>query len=174
MSVAVFDFLLDGEPRKISVETRDGILVAREGGRVLEAEVKRISGNELRFRTGGRSVRIYLVRDGERTYVAVDGREFVVSESRPETGRHGEGDEKTGETSLRVKSPMPGKVTKVSVAEGEEVRKNQTLVIVEAMKMENEIKTAIDGVVTKIHVAVGDLVDSERPLVEVEKKPPSP
>ena len=40
---------------------------------------------------------------------------------------------------------MPGKVIKLDVAEGEEVRKNQTLVIVEAMKMENEIKSAIDG-----------------------------
>jgi biotin carboxyl carrier protein len=66
---------------------------------------------------------------------------------------------------------MPGKVTKVAVAEGEEVRKNQTLVIVEAMKMENEIKTSIDGVVAKIHVAAGDLVDAERPLVEIEPKP---
>jgi len=170
MSVAVFDFLLDGNPRKISVETRDGIFVAREGGRVLEAEVRRITANEIQFRFGGRSVRVYLARDGERTFVSVDGREFAVSESRPETGRHGEGDEKTAATSLRVKSPMPGKVTKIAVVEGEEVRKNQTLVIVEAMKMENEIKSAFDGVVTKIHVAVGDLVDSERPLVEVKKK----
>ena len=170
MSVAVFDFLLDGNPRKISVETRDGIFVAREGGRVLEAEVRRITANEIQFRFGGRPVRVYLARDGGRTLVSVDGREFVVSESRPETGGHGEGDEKTAETSLRVKSPMPGKVTKIAVVEGEEVRKNQTLVIVEAMKMENEIKTAIDGVVKKIHVAVGDLVDSERPLIEVEKK----
>ena len=65
---------------------------------------------------------------------------------------------------------MPGKVTKVPVSEGQEVRKNQTLVIVEAMKMENEIKASIDGVVKKVHVAVGDLVDAERPLVEVEPK----
>jgi biotin carboxyl carrier protein len=170
MSVAVFDFLLDGNPRKISVETRDGIFVAREGGRVLEAEVRRITANEIQFRFGGRPVRVYLARDGERTLVSVDGREFAVSESRPETGRPGEGDEKTAATSLRVKSPMPGKVTKIAVVEGEEVRKNQTLVIVEAMKMENEIKSAFDGVVTKIHVAVGDLVDSERPLIEVKKK----
>jgi len=174
MSVAVFDFLIDGNPRNISVEIRDGIVVAREGERVLEAEVRRITANEIQFRFGGRSLRVYLVRDGERTFVSVDGREFAVSESRPETGRPGEIDEKTAETSLRVKSPMPGKVTKIAVVEGEVVRKNQTLVIVEAMKMENEIKTAIDGVVKKIHVAVGDLVDSERPLIEVEKKSPSP
>lgn len=170
MSVAVFDLLLDGNPRKISVETRDGVLYASEAGRVLEAEVRTITANEIQFRFGGRSVRVYLVRDGGRTFVSVDGREFAVSESRPETGRPGEGDERSVETSLRVRSPMPGKVTKIAVAEGEEVRKNQTLVIVEAMKMENEIKTAIDGVVKKVHVAVGDLVDSERPLIEVEKK----
>jgi propionyl-CoA carboxylase alpha chain len=69
---------------------------------------------------------------------------------------------------------MPGKVTKVAVSEGEAVRRNQTLVIVEAMKMENEIKTSIDGVVTKIHVAAGDLVDAERPLVEIERKATGP
>jgi len=168
MSVAVFDFLIDGNPRNISVEIRDGIVVAREGERVLEAEVRRITANEIQFRFGGRSLRVYLVRDGERTFVSVDGREFAVSESRPETGRPGEIDEKTAETSLRVISPMPGKVTKIAVVEGEVVRKNQTLVIVEAMKMENEIKTAIDGVVKKIHVAVGDLVDAEKILVEIE------
>jgi biotin carboxyl carrier protein len=50
------------------------------------------------------------------------------------------------------------------------VRKNQTLVIVEAMKMENEIKSAIEGTVKKIHVAAGDLVDSEKSLIEIEPK----
>lgn len=170
MSVAEFDFLLEGAPRKISVETMDGELVVREGGHVLETAVRRISENELRLRFGGRSVRVHLVRSGERTFVSVGGREFVVSESRPETGRRGEGDERTSETSLRVRAPMPGRVTKIAVVEGEEVRKNQTLIIVEGMKMENEIKTAFDGVVKKIHVTVGDLVDPETPLVEVEKK----
>ena len=50
------------------------------------------------------------------------------------------------------------------------MRKNQTLVIVEAMKMENEIKSAIEGTVIQIHVAVGDLVDSENSLIEIEPK----
>jgi 3-methylcrotonyl-CoA carboxylase alpha subunit len=174
MSLTDFDFLVDGEPRKISVESRDGTLVVREGGHVLEAEVRRISANEILFRYGGRTARVHLVRDGERTHVAVDGREFVVSECHPESERPGEGDEKTAEAGLRIRSPMPGKVTMVAVAEGDAVRKNQTLVVVEAMKMENEIKSAIDGVVAKIHVAVGDLVDSQRPLVEVVKPSPSP
>jgi len=170
VSLAAFEFLLDGEIREISVDIRDGALVVHEGGRVLETGVRRVSANEIRLRFGDRSVRVFLAKDGERTWVAVDGRQYVVSEARAETGRPGEGDERTAGGSLRVKAPMPGKVTKLAVSEGENVRRNQTLVIVEAMKMENEIKTSIDGVVAKVHVAAGDLVDAEKILIEIEPK----
>ena len=170
MSLATFDFLLDGEIRKISVEARDGALVVHEGGRVFETGVRRVSANELRLLFGDRSVRVFLTKDGERTCVAVDGRQYIVSESRAEAGRPGESDDKASGGTLRIKAPMPGKVTKLAVSEGEKVRRNQTLVIVEAMKMENEIKTSIDGVVAKVHVAAGDLVDAEKTLIEIEPK----
>ena len=170
MSLATFDFRLDGEIRKISVEVRDEVLVVHEGDRVLETGVRRVSANELRFRFGDRSIKVFLAKDGERTCVAVDGRQYIVSEPRAEAGRPGEADDKAAGGSLRVKAPMPGKVTKLAVSVGEKVRRHQTLVIVEAMKMENEIKTSIDGVVTKIHVAVGDLVDAEKILIEIEPK----
>ena len=170
MSLSSFDLLLDGEVRNVSIEIRDGVLVVHEGGRVLEAGVQRIAANELRLRSGDRPVRVFLARDGERTFVAVDGRQYVVSEPRVDAGRPGAGDDRVAGGSLRVKAPMPGKVTKLAVAEGEEVRRNQTLVIVEAMKMENEIKTSIDGVVAKVHAAVGDLVDAEKVLIEIEPK----
>lgn len=170
MSAAPFELLVDGEVRRISVEVRDAGVVVREGDAILEAEVRRVSPNELRSRRGDRSVRVFLARDGERTFVSVEGRQYVVSESRADAGRPGGGEDQAAGGSLRIKSPMPGKVTKVAVAEGEEVRKNQTLVIVEAMKMENEIKASIDGVVRKVQVAVGDVVDAEKPLVEIGPK----
>ncbi len=66
-----------------------------------------------------------------------------------------------------VKAPMPGRVIKLLVAEGDMVRKNQTLAIVEAMKMENEIKSACEAKVRRIFVAAGELVDSDRPLIEL-------
>lgn len=172
MSAAPFELLIDGEVRRISVEARDTEVVVREGDVVLEAEVRRVSPNEIGFRLGDRKVRVFLAREGERTFVAVDGRQYVVSEARADASRPGGGDDPAAGGSLRIKAPMPGKVTKVTVSEGDEVRRNQTLVIVEAMKMENEIKTSIDGVVARIHVAAGDLVDAERPLVEIERKEP--
>jgi biotin carboxyl carrier protein len=169
LSAAPFELLIEGEVRRILVEFSDDKVVLREGNNVLEAGIRRISTNELRLRLKDRSVRVFLTRDEDRTFVALDGRQYVVAESRDEPGRDGGGEDRAA-GSLRIKAPMPGKVTKIAVSVGEAVRKNQTLVIVEAMKMENEIKTSIDGVVTKIQTAIGDLVDAEKTLVEVEKR----
>ncbi|MCK4338015.1 MAG: biotin/lipoyl-binding protein [Candidatus Aminicenantes bacterium] len=69
---------------------------------------------------------------------------------------------------LIVKAPMPGKIIQINVEEGQQVRKNQTLAIVEAMKMENEIKAGVEAVVKKILVETGDLVDPEKVLIELE------
>jgi biotin carboxyl carrier protein len=170
MNLMEFEFLVDGAIRTIGLENRGRTFVFRDGETVLEAEVRKVSANELLFRFGGRTARIYLTRDDDRTLVSVAGREFIVTEAPPGHATLLEGDEKTQEGSLKIKAPMPGKVIKLSVGEGEEVRRNQTLVIVEAMKMENEIQSPVDGVIKKVHTAVGDLVDSEKPLIEIEPK----
>ena len=98
----------------------------------------------------------------------IDGLQFVVKEPTEQVEGFRKGEEITSEGTLLVKAPMPGKVIKVCVSEKAEVRKNQTLAIVEAMKMENEIKASVDGTIKKIHVSAGDLVDSEMPLIELE------
>jgi biotin carboxyl carrier protein len=67
-----------------------------------------------------------------------------------------------------VVSPMPGRVLKVLVAEGDAVEPGTALVVVEAMKMENELHAARAGTVRKIHVAPGQAVESGARLVEVE------
>lgn len=64
------------------------------------------------------------------------------------------------EGSVKIEAPMPGKILDVKVSPGQAVKKGQVLVILEAMKMENEIVTPYDGVVAGIHVASGDSVVS--------------
>ncbi|MCP4912644.1 MAG: biotin/lipoyl-binding protein [Oligoflexia bacterium] len=63
---------------------------------------------------------------------------------------------------------MPGKIVKIMVKEGDEVKKGQTLIILEAMKMENEIKCGMDGTVKAIHVNEGDALESGVLMMEVE------
>jgi biotin carboxyl carrier protein len=62
---------------------------------------------------------------------------------------------------------MPGKIVRVLVAAGETVHARQPLVVVEAMKMENELRAGRDGTVAKIHVKEGASVDAGAPLVDL-------
>ncbi len=66
-------------------------------------------------------------------------------------------------------SGMPGKIVKVMVEDGQEVKQNQPLLIMEAMKMENEIRAAQDGTIEKVHVQSGDNVEAGAQLISFKK-----
>jgi len=70
-----------------------------------------------------------------------------------------------GEVSIRA--PMPGLIVRVPVSEGEPVSKGQTVVILESMKMENELKSPRDGTVHHIHAKAGDNVEQNKVLVTI-------
>ncbi len=74
----------------------------------------------------------------------------------------------TVEGKQTVTSPMPGKVVKVLCRIGDEVKEGQGLVVVEAMKMENELKSPKDGKVVELHVKEGQAVEGNAKLCAVE------
>lgn len=67
-----------------------------------------------------------------------------------------------------ILSPMPGKVVKVLLKEGDVVQKGETVVIIAAMKMESEYKSPTDGVIKKVNVKEGDTIEGNQVLVEIE------
>jgi biotin carboxyl carrier protein len=164
-----FEFLIDGAVRKISLTEKNGFFEIKDGETALESEIRVVSENEILVLTGGRSDLVSIARDGGRKIVHVRGKVITLSEPSSESGRATE-EEKTPGGGLEVRAPMPGKVIQIKVSEGEEVRKNQTLAIVEAMKMENEIKSGVEGIVRKIHAAVGELVDPQKPFIDLDAK----
>jgi biotin carboxyl carrier protein len=68
----------------------------------------------------------------------------------------------------QIITPMPGKVVKILVSEGDKIELGQPLVIVESMKMENEIKSPTNGTVVSIHFKDGDLVEPNKPIIKLE------
>lgn len=164
-----FEYLVDGAVRKIVIEKTANAHLIRDGETSFTAEILPVSDNEIMILAAGRIHTVHIARDGERRFVSVGGREVVLREPGAEPASY-KSEDKALDGGLHVRSPMPGKVIKVQVAEGENVRKNQTLAIVEAMKMENEITSAIEGRVKKIHVAAGELVDADKMLIELEPK----
>jgi biotin carboxyl carrier protein len=99
--------------------------------------------------------------DGHRIPVVVhDERDKLLERygiSSSESQRHHE-----------ARAPMPGLVVRLLVEEGQEVAKGDSLVVLEAMKMENEIRAEADGVVSSIHVSAGDAVTKNAVLIEFE------
>ncbi|MCP4360863.1 MAG: biotin/lipoyl-binding protein [Chloroflexi bacterium] len=71
----------------------------------------------------------------------------------------------SGETT--VKSPMPGLIVAVSVSEGDAVQKGDKVIILESMKMENELRSPLDGVIGRINVSPGDSVEKDQVLVVI-------
>jgi len=165
-----FEFLIDNALHKISLEKKGESFVVSDGKRTYEADIRFISPNVVSILIGDRSYQVYLAKDKNKRYLSLEGQQFIVQEALGETEEYEREEERTKKDELMVMAPMPGKVIKIYVSENEEIRKNQTLAIVEAMKMENEIKSSIDGRIKKILVSVGDLVDSENPLIELVLK----
>ena len=74
----------------------------------------------------------------------------------------------TGAAESKISSPMPGKVVKVLVSEGDVVKEGDTIIIISAMKMESEYKAPRDGVIKKVYVKSEDTVDGNQVLIELE------
>jgi biotin carboxyl carrier protein len=101
--------------------------------------------------------------------VLVDGRNYhidLVDERRVRLGGLQSGIELQGRQNVSV--PMPGKIVAVLVSDGDKVEKGQGLVIVEAMKMENEVRCPINGEVREVRVKTGDAVEAGAVLAVVE------
>lgn len=76
---------------------------------------------------------------------------------------------KTGRKSSEglLKAPMPGKILRIAVQPGDTVEPGQTLLVLEAMKMENELKSSLSGTVKQIHVSDGESVEKNATLIEI-------
>jgi biotin carboxyl carrier protein len=116
-----------------------------------------------------RSFEIEVDHQGDEYRVLVDGRNYHVNlmdERRVRTSGGPGGGALQGRQTVSV--PMPGKVIAILVAEGDTVEKGQGLVIVEAMKMENEVRCPIAGEVKEIKVKQGETVEAGATLLIVE------
>ncbi len=112
---------------------------------------------------GDRQVRVAVATDAARTWVFLDGHVWTI-EPTASGGRDAE--RGRGETS--VMSPMPATVVAINAAPGQTVSEGDTLIVLEAMKMELPIKAPRNGVVTTVNCAKGELVQPGVNLLELE------
>lgn len=133
------------------------------GDETVEVEILRAEEGRLELLVAGQRVMAYVSSDGAKRWATVNGQTFVLTKSsgaRPSgQGHHHAAGELT--------APMPGQVRAVNVSEGDAVTRGQTLILLEAMKMEIRIQSPGDGVVASIRVRQGQTVEREQKLLEI-------
>jgi acetyl/propionyl-CoA carboxylase alpha subunit len=156
---------VEGEKRRVELPAETGDRMACSvDGRPVVADVRMLQPGVLSLLIDGRQYRCVLDGDG----VVIGGRRFgfEVADPRSLQGRRGAGAGTDGPRP--VKAPMPGRMVRVLVEVGDEVEAGQALLVIEAMKMQNELKSPKAGRVARIAVGVGDAVGSGDVLVVVE------
>ncbi len=157
-----FRYQVGGEVKTVRIEhAGDGYRVTI-GDRVYSVKSQPARSSETGLLVNDTRHTSHVTRNGSTRYIAIDGR--VVELSVPETGRSRR-KRHHGEDSLTAS--MPGQVTKVLVAEGDAVERGQTLVILEAMKMEIRVAAPHAGRVAQVPVSQGQVVDRGQALVEL-------
>jgi pyruvate carboxylase subunit B len=160
--------LLDGQTIEVEV---DGDRVTVDG-RAHSATLGVISGTPLRqLLIDGRPLTLSVEAIGRGRWALTPKGERWEMEVVDERTRHirslaGGGDQRRAAGVL--KAPMPGLVVRVQVQPGEKVAAGDSLVVLEAMKMENELKAGASGVVKSVRVAPGEAVEKGQVLVEFE------
>jgi biotin carboxyl carrier protein len=161
-----------GAAREFDVEiiARDGVVVlARIDGVEVTAEVEALADGSTIIRVAESNLRVFGARTRNSILVAAGPAtfEFVQIEGRAGAARH-------GLAAPEVTAPMPGKVLKILVAEGDSVAHGQPLIVIEAMKMETTLYAESAAMVKKIHVAAGAMVDHGAVMIEFSPAPGGP
>lgn len=158
---------MQGRLINVELEQKDRRVEARVGQRHYDLEVVSPELGVLTFLDGDRiyEARVW-IREPGSLRVTIGGQSFSTSVIDPKHRRlaieHG------FEGRQNLVAPMPGKVIRVLVAAGDDVALGQGIVVVEAMKMQNEIKSPKAGRVLEVRVAEGSNVDANQILAVVE------
>ena len=162
-------FLLDGREHSVVVDERDGrTTVALDGDEPLtvDATMSGLPGLISLLLDGAPST-AYVSRRGPAFVVTVGGRCFTVEPAAGAASRRGP----VGglvDAPGRVSAPLAGVVVELHVRVGDEVEAGQPLLVIEAMKMQNEVQAPRAGVITALHVARGDRAEKGELLLEYE------
>lgn len=158
---------LDGRERPVDVDIAPtGETKVSVDGRAVEADVVELDDGALSVRIDGQVLDLTLeglppdvgvVASGHRVYARIESERLRASAAARRAG--GGANEKV------ILAPMPGRVTKVLVTVGQEVPAGHGVVVVEAMKMENELRTKTGGVVAEIHAQAGAAIEAGAKLV---------
>ena len=145
------------------VSTDGGFRVVGAGDEV-RLEEAQLNGDLLFARCNGRRIRVRVIQRGKDIFAIHAGATERLTLIEPDASALGQ----AAESGARIVAPMPGRIVSIAVAAGDKVQPGQIVVVLEAMKMEHNIRAPDEGRVTAIHCAAGGRVDEGAELIGIE------
>jgi biotin carboxyl carrier protein len=164
----LFDVSIDGVAHSLELRRVGGTWECRLDGGEIAIDAAPAGRNVVSIIIAGVSYEVKLERTPTGTYVWVGNRRYSAELSDPKSLRNRRPRAGPGTGPRKIVAPMPGKVVRILVQEKSEVDAGQGVLVVEAMKMQNEIKSPKKGIVQKLMHAVGASVNAGDVLAIIE------
>ena len=160
---------VDGRARTVDITGREGRYHVVLGDTALDVDARRTADGLYTLLVDGRSYAADVTPTERGTGVDVEGATYVVQVEeyarhviRTRAGAAGAGGRQT------ITAPLPGKVTHIAVAPGQRIEAGATVIVIEAMKMENEFRAVTGGTVADVRVTPGQAVNAGDVMVVIE------
>ena len=162
-----FRLVVDGESHEIEAVRRAARVTVRVDGIEYRADARESNGDIIiRIRSQSHRIRF------SGSSVLVDGEPHTMSV--PALSEESDGKQQRSASRntamVEVRSPMPGRVVRLSVVVGSHVKRGQTLAVLEAMKMQNEIPAPAEGTVREVRVAEGESITADRVVAVIASR----
>jgi biotin carboxyl carrier protein len=164
----IYQVALDGVQHRVEISQREGVLTITLDGKEVRPDVANPEPDVLSILLGGKSYEIKRLSTPAGTRIIIGDAVFDVEVSDPRSFRQRKRRGGSEEGPQKITSPMPGKVVRVLAPEGTEVEAGQGVIVIEAMKMQNELKSPKKGTVQKIVGKEGAAVNAGDVLAIVE------
>jgi len=162
------DVLVGNKEYSVEIEKREKSFLIRIDGEEFDVDATLLKKELYSLLISNKSYLTNIKSEGNKFIVDLNGESFEIEVLDEAAKRMAQKRKDTTQGGQIIKAPMPGKIVKILVKEGEEVEPGTGMIVVEAMKMENELKSSSKGIVKEIAVEEGITVNAGDTLIVVE------
>ncbi len=163
-----YEVLIDGKTHKLELSHAEGGWNCRLDGREIQMDAVLARPNVLSIVIGGKAYEVKRERTATDLHIWVESARYAAEVRDPRSLRSRKSDGAAGEGPQKLVAAMPGKVVRVLVQEKDAIEAGQGILVVEAMKMQNELKSPKKGVVSQMRAKEGANVNAGEVLAVVE------
>jgi len=164
----IYDITIDGKRHRLEVQAAEGQWRCRLDGQEAQVDATLVRRDVLSILIAGKAYEVKRERSPEGIHIWIGGQRYAAEVGDPRSLRSRQAGAGAESGPKKLLAPMPGKVVRVLVAEKSEVEAGQGILVVEAMKMQNELRSPKKGKVQRIMAAVGASVNAGEVLAIVE------